>query len=83
MLTGMPCPERARLLKLYAQATSDLSDLVRSLAESATHKRDQFDRAWEECESARHLCTQIQDQIYEHLRRHRCALDIISHRITR
>jgi len=76
MLTGMPCLERARLLRLYAQATADLSDLVRKLSESVALERQEFDRAWEQCESSRHLCTQLQDQIYQHLREHRCALDV-------
>jgi hypothetical protein len=76
MLTGMPCLERARLLRLYAQATSELSELVRKLSESVALEREEFDRAWEQCESARHLCTQLQDQIYQHLREHRCALDV-------
>jgi len=76
MLTGMPCLERARLLRLYTQATSELSDLVRKLSESVVLEREEFDRAWEQCESARHLCTQLQDQIYQHLREHRCALDV-------
>jgi hypothetical protein len=76
MLTGMPCLERARLLRLYAQATAELSDLVRTVSEYAMAERDEFDRAWERCENARHLCTQLQDQIYDHLREHRCALDV-------
>src|SRR5262245_12001351 len=50
MLTGMPCLERARLLRLYAQATADLSDLVRKLSESVALEREEFDRAWEQCE---------------------------------
>jgi hypothetical protein len=72
----MPCSERARLLRLYAQATMELSDLVRKVSQAATAEREEFDRAWEQCESARHLCTQLQDQIYDHLRKHRCALDV-------
>jgi hypothetical protein len=77
MLTGMRCTERGRLLLLYSEATARLSDKVTSLAEaSSSCERAVFDRAWEECEEARHLCTQIQEQIYDHFREHRCALEV-------
>jgi hypothetical protein len=73
----MPCTERARLLRLYSDATTRLSEAVTGLAETAnSYEREAFDRTWERCEEARFLCTQIQHQIYDHLKEHRCGLDI-------
>jgi hypothetical protein len=77
MLTGMPCVERARLLRLYSDATEKLSEEVQALATAASSHHDlAFDRAWEKCEELRFVCSQIQEQIYQHLREHRCALEI-------
>ena len=77
MATRMSCSERGRLLKLYSQATAQLSIMVSALAEHAAGYEDAaFDRAWEHCEEARYLCSQIQEQLYAHVREHRCALDI-------
>jgi hypothetical protein len=65
------------LLRLYSDATTRLSEAVNGLAETAnSYERESFDRTWERCEEARFLCTQIQHQIYEHLKEHRCGLDI-------
>ena len=77
MATRMFCPERKRLLNIYSQATAQLSMLVSNLAEQAgSYEAAAFDRAWERCEEARFLCSQIEQQLYEHLREHRCAVDV-------
>ena len=77
MIRQMPCPERSRLLDLYAQATSELSHLVNALAEIALgYKREAFDRAWEQCEEAQKLCLDIRRQMYAHMNEHRCALEV-------
>src|SRR5258708_35903231 len=77
MATRMFCPERRRLLNIYSQATAQLSILVSSLAEHAGgYEAAAFDRAWEHCEEARYLCSQIEQQLYDHLREHRCAIEI-------
>jgi hypothetical protein len=79
MSSGIACAERARLLHLYSEATAKLSHEVEALASTAGEvSGHSFDRAWERCEELRALCAQIQEQIYEHLREHRCALDINS-----
>ena len=73
----MPCVARARLVSRYARATASLFDRVAALtAPGAYSEAHIFDRIWCECEEARDLCTQIQQQIYAHLRDHRCALEI-------
>jgi len=77
MATRMFCPERRRLLNIYSQAAAKLSMLVSNLAEQAgRYEPAAFDRAWEHCEEARFLCTQIEQQLYTHLREHRCAIEI-------
>jgi hypothetical protein len=77
MATRMSCSERGRLLNLYSHATAELSLMVSTLADQAgSYESAVFDRAWERCEEARYLCSQIQQQIYDHVREHRCALGI-------
>lgn len=77
MPTRMPCSERKRLLNLYSHATAQLSMMVSALAEhAASYENEAFDRAWEHCEEARYLCSQVQQQLYAHVTEHRCALDI-------
>ncbi len=75
----MKCPEYRRLLTLYADATGDLWELTSMLADAATsYESDAFARAWEQCESARQFCADIREQMYEHLERHHCALNLNS-----
>jgi hypothetical protein len=77
MATRMFCTERRRLLNIYSQAAAQLSMEVSDLAEKAGgYEADAFDRAWEHCEAARYLCSQIEQQLYDHLRQHRCAIEI-------
>ena len=77
MTIGIPCSERARLVRLYSDATAKLSEELEALAVAVGKLQgESFDRAWEKCEETRAMCTRIQEQIYEHLREHRCALDI-------
>jgi len=77
MATRMFCPERRRLLNIYSQAAAELSMQVSDLAEKAAgYEAAAFDRAWEHCEEARYLCSQIERQLYAHLREHRCATEI-------
>ena len=71
----IPCSEQKRLLMLYSDATHHLADLVKVLSEVAgSHKVAYFNRAWEDCESARHHCADIRKLIYSHVAEHRCAL---------
>src|SRR5436190_20583609 len=73
----MKCPEHRRLLTLYADATGDLWELTSMLADAASsYESDAFARAWEQCEGARQLCGDIRQQMYDHLERHRCALNL-------
>jgi hypothetical protein len=79
----MPCPERARLLKAYAGASSELADLVGDVARSAHSADDAFETAWSACEIARAKCQQVQQCIYQHVRTHGCALEIAKSRAFR
>ncbi len=73
----LPCAERVRLLELYSYATGDFSYLVAKLSDIAlSYEIDAFNRAWEQCESARKYCSDIREQIYTHLDEHRCALEL-------
>jgi hypothetical protein len=73
----MKCPEYRRLLTLYADATGELWDMTTQLSTIATsYESDAFARAWEQCEAARTLCGDIRRQMYEHLDRHHCALNL-------
>jgi hypothetical protein len=73
----MKCPEYRRLLTLYADATGELWEITAALADIASsYESDAFSRAWEQCEGARKLCADIRRQMYEHLERHRCALNV-------
>ena len=79
MVTRMFCPERLRLLNIYSQAAAQLSMQVSELADKAgSYEAAAFDRAWERCEEARCLCGQIEQQMYDHLREHRCAIEVRS-----
>ena len=78
----MPCPERARLLDLYSDATHNLLDLVIELRDVAiSYEVDAFDRAWEHCESARRHCADVRQQIYAHAAEHQCALSLTFGRV--
>src|SRR5579872_7433544 len=56
----MPCPERVRLMDLYSKATRDMSEMVTALSDVAiSYELDVFNRAWEHCECARRLCSDI------------------------
>ena len=72
----MSCPERARLLHEYAEASVALSAMVAELARSAVARNPGFDGAWRACEQARTRCEKIQHCIYEHVQAHGCALRI-------
>jgi len=72
----IPCSERVRLLRAYADASARLSDLVAALARSALSMKLSFDGAWCACEEARSVCGRIQGLIYQHLQDHHCALEI-------
>src|SRR6266852_1462463 len=72
----MPCTALPRLIKQYAFATARLSACVAEMSTIAYLDDSTFDPSWFACEEARAFCVQIQEQIYEHLREHRCALDI-------
>lgn len=62
---------------LYADATGKLSHAVSVLSNVAiSHEVDAFDRAWENCEEARKLCSDIRAKMYEHLGDHHCALEL-------
>ncbi len=73
----MKCPEYRRLLGLYADATGELWEITSTLAEIAiSYESDAFARAWEQCEAARQLCGEIRRQMYDHLDKHHCALNL-------
>ena len=66
------CAERRRLDELYAGAKEDLSKLLVELSRSAgSPQRDIFERTWAACEAQRRLCSQILEQILDHLRQDR------------
>ena len=79
----MPCPERARLLKAYAGASSELADLVANVATCAHSANQAFESAWSGCEIARFKCQEIQKRIYQHVLLHGCALEIAKSRVSR
>jgi hypothetical protein len=72
----MTCTERARLLKGYARASTELADLVADLAQCSQAAQDGFEQAWRACEEARFRCHQLHLGLYEHVQGHRCALEI-------
>ena len=79
----MPCTARANLVEQYAIANASLFDRVAEMTACLSYTDDTFDRGWLACEEALRVCNQIQVQIYEHLRDHRCALEIASRRPAR
>src|SRR4051812_25957786 len=79
----MSCPERARLLQAYAEASVALAKMVAALARSALSNRPSFDGAWLGCEEARSRCEEIQHRIYEHVQKHGCALKIAGAPLTK
>jgi hypothetical protein len=71
----MPCAERRRLMELYSKATRDLWQTIEALGDTAiAYELDVFNRAWEHGENALRHCSDIRQQIYSHVHRHRCAL---------
>jgi len=73
MIVPTNCAERRRLDELYSKAKADLSKDLIELSQSAdSPENGAFERAWTACEGQRRLCSRIREQIYDHLRLHRC-----------
>src|SRR5947208_117700 len=76
VVTTMPCTALPRLMRHYGLATARLSSCVAQMSVLAYFDHGTFDRGWLACEAARAHCVPIQEQMYAHLREHRCALDV-------
>ena len=71
------CPERARLLAEYGQATAKLVELSKTLSDAAiSYELDAFQHVWDRVHTASEDCARIRKALTLHLEEHGGSLKV-------